>query len=61
MNNKTHQGNVSTRLLQNFLNNDQYLDQHNKGSKYQYSLYGNHQQYTIDFFLTCEVKRERQR
>ena len=61
MNNKTHQRNVSIRLLQNFFKNYQYLNQHNKGSKYQYSLDGNLQQYTTNLFLTCEIKRERQR
>ena len=61
MNNKTNQGNVSTRFLENFLKNDQYSNQHNQESKYQYSLYGNLQQYTTDLLLTCEINVVRQR
>ena len=61
MNNKTHQGNVGTRLLENLFKNDEYSNQHKKKAKYQYSLYGNLQQYTTNLFLTCEIKRERQR
>ena len=61
MNNKTYQGNVSTHLLESLFKNDQYSNKHNKELKYQYSLYGNLQQYTTNLFLTCEIKRERQR
>ena len=61
MNNKRYQGNVSTRFLEKFFKNDQYSNQHNQESKYQYSLYGNLQQYTTNFFLTCDIKGERQR